>query len=114
MAAALKAIGRVVVPAAGTPVFLPVPPDINPPAVHAILISALQTNTGNVYIGLANMNKDSSVLYNVLQVLPIPTSTSIPTFSIAVVQGANAIRLTDFWFDADVSGDGVLVSGLVA
>ena len=114
MAAALKAIGRVVVPAPGTPVFLPVPPDINPPAVHAVLISVLQTNSGNVYIGLVNMNKDPAVLFNVLQVLPIPTATSIPTFSIAVIQGANAIRLPDFWFDADVPGDGVLVSGLVA
>ena len=112
MAANLFSLGKVTVPIPGTPVALTVPTTINPPSVHAILIEVLATNTGKIYIGLAGLNK--TTLAGVLIVLAVPTANSLPTFSIAVTQAANALSLPQLRFDVDNANDGVLVSGIVA
>lgn len=112
MAALFVSLGRILVPVAGTPRQLPVPAAINPPSCHAVIIESLSGNTGKVYIGVAGLNK--TTLDGCLIVLPIPTANTLPTFSIALAAGANAIRLSDLWFDVDVGGDGVLVSALIA
>ena len=112
MAALLKGLGPTVVPAPGTPVQVVVPSVINPPSCHACIIEALSTNTGKTYVGTAGMNK--ATLADVLVVLPIPTANLIPTFSISIVTGANALHLPGLWIDADIVGEGVLISAVVA
>lgn len=112
MAAQFVALGKIPVPVAGTPVAVPVPPSINPPSCHAVIIEALPGNTGKIYIGLVGLNK--TTLAQVLVVLPIPTVNLLPTFSIALTVAGNAINLGQFYVDADISGEGVLISALVA
>ena len=118
MAAALIGCGKTLVPVVGTPVRVSVPPEIAGPAahglsgVHAILVGALSTNTGKVYIGVAGL--DRVALTRVLVVLPIPTANLLPTFSISVSAAANALSLSDLWIDVDVAGEGVLVSAVVS
>lgn len=118
MAASLFSLGKLTVPASGTPVNVPAPtlPSQGPtvPAlttVHAFLVAALAANTGKVYIGVAGMNK--ATLAGVLMVLPVPTTNLIPTFSVSVTAAANALSLTDLWIDVDNSNDGVLISGVI-
>jgi hypothetical protein len=113
MAAQFVALGPTRSVVAGTPVPVAIPPELaGRPTCHACLIEALPGNVGKVYIGTTGLNK--ATLTGVLVVLPTPTANLLGTFSIAVAQAANAIRLTDFWIDADTAGDGVLVSALVA
>jgi hypothetical protein len=38
----------------------------------------------------------------------------IPTFSISLTAAANALRLSDLWIDAEINGEGVLISAVVA
>jgi hypothetical protein len=112
MAAQFYALGPLVVAAAGTPKQVVAPTAMNPPSCHAVIIEALPGNTGKVYIGLAGLNKGT--LQQVLVVLPIPTANLIPTFSIALTVAGNAVNLGNLFVDADVNGEGVLISALVA
>lgn len=118
MAASLISGGKITVPAAGTPVNVPVPPSVAGPGspglttVHAFVVQALAANTGKVYIGIAGLNK--STLANVLIVLPVPTANLLPAFSVSITAAANALSLSDLWIDVDNNGDGVLLSGIVA
>ncbi len=105
--------------AAGTPVNVPVPvlpgagSAVSPlTTVHALVIEALSGNTGKIYIGLVGMDKSS--LKGVLMVLPVPTANLIPSFSISLTAAANALSVTDLWFDADTNGEGVIISGVIA
>lgn len=122
MAASFFATGKVVVVTSGTPV--QVPSTLLLPAssgtigagglstVHAFVVQTLAGNTGKIYVGLAGMVK--ATLAGVLVVLPVPTANLIPTFSVSLTEAANALSLTDLWFDADNSGEGVTISGVVA
>lgn len=118
MAASLVGCGTTLVPNPGTPVQVRVPPEIAGPGnpglstVHAFLVQAVPGNTGRTYVGTAGLNK--STLAHVLAVLPIPTANLIPTFSTSVTAAANALSLSDLWIDADIGGEGVLVSAVVA
>lgn len=118
MAASLIGGGKTVVPVAGTPVPLAIPAGVAGPGspglstMHALILSALSTNTGKVYIGVLGMNK--TTLAGCIVVLPVPTVNLIPAFSISLTHGANALSLSDIFIDADVSGEGVLLGGVVA
>ena len=111
MAAILKSLGKTVVPVAGVPVAVAVPAIINPPTVHAFLVEVLAGNTGNVYVGTSDLVK--STLVGVLVVLPVPTANQLATFSVSITSAGNALALTDLYIDADVNGDGVLISAIV-
>jgi hypothetical protein len=76
------------------------------------VVSALSGNTGKIYIGTAGLNK--TTLANTLVVLAIPTVNLIPTFSCSLTAAANALSLSDLFIDADVGGEGVLISAVVA
>jgi hypothetical protein len=119
MAASLFATGKLLVASSGTPINVPVPnfswagpatPVLT--TVHAFMIQALSSNAGKIYIGVAGMSKAS--LAGVLVVLPVPTVNLIPTWSVSVTEGANALSLSDLWIDADNSGEGVTISGVIA
>ena len=112
MAAQFVSFGSVIIPVGGIPVRVVVPPTMNPPSCHALIIQTLRSNTGKIYIGLSGMQR--TTLAQTLAVLPIPTDNLLPTFSIALTVAANAINVADLWLDADVNGEGVLISALVA
>jgi hypothetical protein len=118
MAAQLVGCGKTTVPNSGTPVQVSVPAAIAGPgspglsSAHALLIQALSTNLGKVYIGVAGLSK--ATLANCLVVLPIPTVNLLPTFSISLTTAANALSLSDLWIDADNAGEGVLISAVLA
>jgi len=113
----IQAIGPIIVAAAGTPVsvFAALPSDEWKTGrtfpLHGILFQALQTNVGRVYIGNAAMDK--TTLVGVYAVLPIPTDNLLPTFSAALTWSPNALRLEDFYVDADDAGEGCLVTVLI-
>lgn len=110
----LTAIGRIVSVVPGTPVRFT--KDQSLPgekfACHGVLAQACPANTGKVYIGLSNMNKTS--LAQVIAVLAIPTDNTIPSFTAALTLSPNAVNLADLYLDADVIGEGALVSVLIA
>jgi hypothetical protein len=99
-------LGRFTVPTPGTVVAL----SVKQLKCHAILIEAAPSNTGKVYIGIATMVKGVS---GEMAVLAIPTANTIPVYSETISQCPNAINLQDFYVDADIAGDGVVVSYLV-
>lgn len=81
-------------------------------ACHGVLAQAWWANTGKVYVGRVTMNKTTGV--DVLAVLAIPTDNSIPSFTAALTLSPNAVNLSDLYLDADIAGEGALVSVLIA
>lgn len=116
-----KIVGKITVPVAGTPIQLSVQTLIlqalNPagtPAakaftkVQAILLQALFTNTGKIYIGNAGLVKATYV--GVGYTLIVPSATAIPSFGMALNTGAAGVDLAEVYLDADNSGEGVSVT----
>jgi hypothetical protein len=110
----LTPIGRFLVPAAGTPVRLTsTQPDPSAPfACHGIFIQALPANAGKVYVGTSALNK--TTLAGVIGIIAIPTDNSIPAFTAALTLAPNAINLADLYLDVETSGEGAIVSVLIA
>lgn len=98
--------GRIIVPAAGTPIQV----FVGHKHVHAVLIEALPTNTGKAFILEPSGVKGGP---GELAILPIPTANTIPTFSETISAAPNALDLFYYFIDVDVSGEGVLVSYVV-
>lgn len=74
-------------------------------------IQALPSNTGKIHIGNAAMVKATGV--GVHAILPTPadsTSGPFPSQSFSVPFAANALNLDLVYLDADVSGDGVIIT----
>lgn len=110
----LKPLGPVTVAAAGTPVqaisVLPAADRLRQkdPNVHGVMVQALSTNGGKIYVGTKGLDK--TTLANVIAVLGVPTDTVIPAFSAALTIAPNAIDLSDIYLDADTNDEGALVS----
>lgn len=81
-------------------------------ACHGVLVQALPANTGKVYIGRSTMNR--ATMTDIIATLAIPTDHTIPSFTAALTLSPNAVNLADLYVDADVGGEGVIVSVLVA
>jgi len=81
-------------------------------ACHGFMIQVLPTNTGKIYVGTQAMSK--ATFANMIAILAIPTSNSIPTFSAALTLAPNAVHLHDLYIDADNAQDGVIISYLIA
>lgn len=96
-------LGRVTVPTPGTPVQV----SAAHLKVHAILIEALYSNTGKVFILQKSGVKGGP---GELAILAVPTANTIPNFSETVSQAPNAIDLFTYWIDVDTANEGVLVS----
>ena len=109
----IQAVGKITVTVAGVPVIVSTGAALSPGryACHEVLIQALPTNVGKVYIGTATMNK--ATFTNLFAVLAVPTANQIPTFSAALTLSAAAIDLTDLYIDADAANDGVIVTVLI-
>lgn len=78
---------------------------------HAALFQARKANTGKVYIGLQTMNITTGV--GVAAVLAIPTDNAIPAFSVSLTLAPAGIDLSSLYLDADVAGEGALLTILV-
>jgi hypothetical protein len=78
---------------------------------NSFSIQQVSGNTGALYIGLAEM--DPSTLEGVLRVLPAPSSTSLPAYSVGVSGPPNALNLMELWVASSADGDEALVSYLV-
>ena len=108
----LLPLGKVTVVTAGTPE--QVTKNLSAPNArffcHSLLIETLPTNTGKIWFGVAGMNK--STYAGVVAVLPIPTANVLPSFSGTLNIAYDAFDLSLYYLDADISGEGVIVTAL--
>jgi hypothetical protein len=98
--------GRVNVATPGTPV-----PLSNDPTVTAskLFFQTIPGLTGKTYVGIPGMTKTNFA--GVARVLaPNPAGGFSETFEIESQDGENSIHLANYAVDADVAGEGVLVS----
>ncbi len=109
----IQSFSKVTVTSAGTPkqcsVNTPTPGPFT--TCNGILIQAWPTNVGAIYIGLSTMNKSTGK--DLVGILATPTANFIPSFS-ATIPYATSIDVSQFWVDADNSGDGVIISSVAA
>lgn len=102
----INTLGRVSVPTPGTPVSLTNDTTI---AANKLFFQVIPGLTGKTYVGSASLAKGT--LAGVARILwPNSTGGFSETFSIETQDGANSIRLSDYAIDADVAGEGLLVS----
>lgn len=102
----INPMGRINVPTPGTPVPLATDPTATASKLFFQVIPGL---TGKTYAGGPNMNK--STLAGVARVLwPNATGGFSETFYIESQDGGNSIRLAEYAVDADVAGEGLLVT----
>ena len=98
--------GRVNVATPGTPVRLS-----TDPTVHAskLFCQAIPGLTGKTYAGVPSMTK--ATLAGVARILwPNPSGGFSENFEIESQDGKNSIRVMDYAIDADVAGEGLLVT----
>lgn len=108
----LHALGKVTVVTAGTPVEVTIN-QTTPSAryaAHSFMVEALPANTGKIYVGFVGLNKGT--LANVLAIIPVPTVNLIPSFSSTIAYAPGGFNLADIYIDADVNGEGALVSAI--
>lgn len=114
----IEAKGVVRVSTPGTPVsvltLLPANQRTQTHLIHAFFFQPLPTNSGFVYIGDDSTGEmDKSTLAHCYAWLPIPTTNSAPAFSGAHTIAPNGFTFNQFWVDADMAEDGVLVTVIV-
>jgi hypothetical protein len=102
----IKCNGRVNVAAPGTPVPLSSDPTAFASKLFFQVIPGL---TGKTYVGAPSMNK--AALSAVARVLwPNTAGGFSETFYIEAQDGKNSIHLADYAIDADVAGEGLLIT----
>ena len=102
----VKCLGRVNVATPGTPVPLSIDPTVHASKLFFQVIPGL---TGKTYAGVPSMAK--ATLAGVARVLwPNATGGFSETFEIETQDGENSIRVMDYAIDADVAGEGLLVT----
>lgn len=98
--------GRVNVTTPGTPVPLTADPAMTASKLFFQVIPGL---TGKTYVGVTGMTKGT--LAGVARILwPNSSGGFSETFSIESQDGTNSIRLAEYAIDADVAGEGLLVT----
>jgi len=75
------------------------------------MAQCLPTNTGKVYVGNKQMNK--TTLAGVTAILAIPTVNTIPSFSVSASPVPVGFDMTFVYIDADIAGEGAIVSCVV-
>jgi len=102
----INSLGRINVPTPGTPV-----PLTSNPAITAskLFVQSIPGLTGKTYLGSAAMAK--STLAGVARILWPNTSGGFSeNFFLESQDGTDSIRLKDYAIDADVAGEGLLVT----
>jgi hypothetical protein len=98
--------GRVNVATPGTPV--PLSTDTTVTA-NKLLFQVIPGLTGKTYVGKSTMTK--TTLAGVARILwPNSSGGFSETFYVESQDGTNSIRLADYAIDADVAGEGLLVT----
>jgi hypothetical protein len=102
----INCIGRVNVPTPGTPV----PLSTDPTAIASrLFFQVIPGLTGKTYVGVPTMAK--ATLAGVARVLwPNSSGGFSETFEVKAEDGENSIRVMDYVVDADVAGEGLLVT----
>ena len=96
----LTSLGRVAVTTSGTPVPLS---SSTSAMVARVVLQTAPSNTGKIYFGSKGLNK--TTLAGVSRVL-----ATVDSYEIATEDGTDGLSLAQLAIDADVSGEGVLVS----
>ena len=99
------------VPTPGSPVQITTDGSLN---AMQLVVRTVPGLTGRTYVGLAGMDKASR--NGVIRVLSEPAAFG-PQDGEAIPpspNGANIVRVCDYWVDADVANEGVLVTYFVA
>ncbi len=98
--------GRINVPTPGTPVRLSTDETV---VANRLFFQVIPGLTGKTYVGKASMTKSN--LTGVARILWPNTSGGFSeTFSVEAQEGENSIHLADYAIDADVAGEGLLVT----
>jgi len=103
-------MGLIQVNTPGTPV--PISTD-NTLRVMMMVVSTVPGFTGKAYLGLSGMNKNSSILSGVMRVFSEPAAFGPQDGEVmppSTSGQGNPVRVADYWVDADVAGEGVLVT----
>jgi hypothetical protein len=99
-------LGKVTVASAGTPAPLSADPTLHACAILVVTIPGL---TGNLYLGGAGLNQNTlagvMIKFNAPAVMGPPDS-----FTVKAPGARNSLRLSDYFLDASVSGEGALVT----
>jgi hypothetical protein len=102
----ITTLGRINVPVPGTPVPLTTNPAITASKLFVQVVPGL---TGKMYLGTPTMAK--TTLSGVARVLsPNASGGFSEGFFLESQDGADSIRLKDYALDADVAGEGLLVT----
>ena len=102
----IKCFGRVNVATPGTPVQLSTDPNL---CASKLFFQVIPGLTGKMYVGVPSMTK--ATLAGTARVLwPNTTGGFSEHFEIESQDGENSIRLKDYAIDADVAGEGLLVT----
>jgi hypothetical protein len=105
--------GLIRVPTPGTPVQISTDSTLN---ASMLMVRTVPGFTGKTYLGLAGMNKSASGMSGVMRVLSEPCfgPQDGEVFPPAGRGQGNALRVSDYWVDADVANEGVIVTCFVA
>lgn len=106
---AMVALGKQTVVTAGVPIQVNAGTSME---CNSIYFEQIASNGGSMYI----MDRSTGVkatFVGVCKVLLAPTSTSLPSFTVGVPASQNSLNVSDYWVDADTSGNGILVTALV-
>jgi hypothetical protein len=102
----IKSLGRVNVAVPGTPVPLTTNAALT---ASKLFVQAIPGLTGKTYLGSATMTK--ATLAGATRVLsPNSTGGFSENFFLESQDGTNGIRLAEYAIDADVAGEGLLVT----
>ena len=103
-------LGLIQVDTPGTPVRISTDPSL---LVMMMVVRTIPGFTGKTYLGLAGMNKYSAAKTAVLRILSEPPAYG-PQDGEAVPPSSggqgNVVQVSDYWVDADVAGEGVIVT----
>ena len=83
-------------------------------AVHGFQVEALDDNVGKVYIGDREGMLTVSPRTGLIKVLPAPATGVIPSWSVTKTAQPAGFNMANYWVDVENTGEGVLVTALVA
>ncbi len=112
---AIRSLGLVTVPTAGTPVRLTAN-ESDPTAhvgAHSVSAQASHTNAARVYVG-DRQSMVRATRVGVLMVLAIPTANALSQFTATIVNAPAGFNAAQLWLDVDNDGEGAVVSILEA
>lgn len=78
---------------------------------HGLMFQAWPTNTGRIWI-FDRQTGSRATGVGVVAILAVPTANILPSASATITSAPNALIANNHWIDAEVGGDGCIVSYL--